>query len=168
MLQFIAQYWLQFVFGLIITGLSIALKKVWSLYKKEQARQHDEEKEELLNEVQQRIDNQEKHVMEVIDQQHQEMVDADVKITDEINHIDETIHTLNGNIGKLTGGLLSIQRTTFVSTCKELLTPEHKITPDEYERLVQDHDVYNNLGGNNIGDKYFSLVEKKFALSVAE
>jgi len=64
------------------------------------------------------------------------MVDADVRITDEINHIDETIHTLDGNIGKLTGGLLSIQRTTFISTCKELLTPEHKITSDEYERLV--------------------------------
>jgi hypothetical protein len=59
MLQFIAQYWLQFLFGLIITGLSIALKKVWNLYKKEQTNKLNDEKEALLKEVDERMQNQE-------------------------------------------------------------------------------------------------------------
>lgn len=160
MLEFIAQYWLQFVFGLIITGMGIALKKVWGLYKKEQTRRHDEEKEELLEEVDERMRDQEEHIMNTIGQQHQEMIDADAKISKEISGINE-------NVNKLTSGLLSIQRATFINTCKEYLNPEHKITPEEYERLVQDHDTYNNLGGNNIGDKYFSLIEQKFASSVS-
>lgn len=161
MLQFIAQYWLQFLFGLIITGLSIALKKVWNLYKKEQTNKQNNEKEALLKEVDERMQNQEERIMQEVNSKYQEMAESDVKITKDINNIDK-------NITKLTSGLLSIQRTTFISTCKELLAPEHKITSDEYERLVQDHDTYNALGGNNIGDKYFSLVEKKFTLSVAE
>jgi len=51
MLDFIVKYWLQFLFGLIVTGLSIALKKVWKMYKNAQIAQHNQEKKKLLEEM---------------------------------------------------------------------------------------------------------------------
>lgn len=55
MLDFIARYWLEVVFGLIVTGLSIALKKIWKLYKNAQENKQYEEKEKLLKEVDEKI-----------------------------------------------------------------------------------------------------------------
>ena len=168
MIQFIAQYWLQFLFGLIITGMGIALKKVWGMYKKEQTRKRDEEKEELLEKVEERMTGQEGRLLRVIDTQHQEMIEADAKIAKEIVGIDTNVQLLDKNLNKLTDGLLPVQRTIFVQACKDLLNAEHKISTEEFERLVQDHKAYNNLGGNSIGDKYFNLVEKKFDSQITE
>jgi hypothetical protein len=35
MTEFIVKYWLQFLFGLIATGMTIVAKRLWTLYKNE-------------------------------------------------------------------------------------------------------------------------------------
>lgn len=55
MLEFIARYWIEVIFGVIVTGLSIALKRIWKLYKNAQKNKQDEEKEKLLKEVDEKI-----------------------------------------------------------------------------------------------------------------
>ena len=54
-LEFIARYWIEVIFGVIVTGLSIALKRIWKLYKNAQKNKQDEEKEKLLKEVDEKI-----------------------------------------------------------------------------------------------------------------
>lgn len=150
MLDFIVKYWLQFLFGLIVTGLSIALKKVWKMYKNAQMAQHNQEKKELLEEMDVKIE-----------QQNQRMVEAD-------NEIKQEIHNIEGSISTIGQGVLSIQGENFRDMCRKLLEPAHFITIEEYEQIVKEHDVYKSLGGNHTGDKLFEQVELKFSKQAKE
>jgi hypothetical protein len=84
------------------------------------------------------------------------MAKADEKITNEIQNIEN-------NVNKIIKGLLSVQGQTFRAACHRLLETNHSITVDEYEQIVRDHEAYNSLGGNHIGDNLFKLVETKFS-----
>lgn len=84
------------------------------------------------------------------------MIEADEKITNEMHNIED-------GVGKITKGMLSIQGQTFRAACHRLLESDHSITIDEYEQIVRDHETYNSLGGNHIGDNLFKLVETKFS-----
>ena len=144
MLEFIAQYWLTFVFGFIASGLSVALSKVWKLYQNSKQEKIDEEKEEILQEVDKKLE-----------QQNAKMIDADDEIKQEIIHLNEGLQTL-------TTGVLSVQGHGFREACRRLLKPEHTISIDEYEQICQDHFVYHELGGNHLGDQLFQSIERKF------
>ena len=150
MLDFIAKYWLEVVFGLIVTGMGIAMKKIWKLYKNAQETRQSEEKERLLKEVDGKIQIQ-----------NERMQQADQELRKRMNDIEN-------KIGVLTSGILSIQGGDFRHACKLLLEPGHVITMDEFEQITHDHEIYNQLGGNHIGDKYFEQVEKKFQSQVLE
>ena len=145
MIEFIAKYWLEVLFGLIVTGMGIAIKKIWNMYKSVQTQEHNKEKEEILHIVDEKIDAQ-----------NEKMEEADEKITCEIHNIED-------GVNKITKGVLSVQGQSFRSACRRLLEPSHVITVDEYEQIVDDHETYHSLGGNHSGDKLFAQVEKKFS-----
>ena len=149
MLEFIAQYWLTFVFGLIASGLGIALKKVWSLYKKERIMKYEEEKKEILEEVETKLE-----------EQNEKLEQTDNEIKEEITHLD-------ANLQVLTQGILSTQGHDFRDACRRLLEPGHIISVDEYEQICADHIVYKDLGGNHLGDQLFQSIEKKFNLQTS-
>ncbi len=69
---------------------------------------------------------------------------------------------LKEKIDTLQDGILSIQGRDFKADCRSLLQPDHEITLDEYEQIIEEHEVYNNLGGNHKGDELFDLVTHKF------
>ena len=56
MLDFIAKYWLEFVFGLISSGLICWVKYDIKQFQKRQARDRDDFKKEVEDEVQVKID----------------------------------------------------------------------------------------------------------------
>lgn len=145
MLEFIAQYWLQFFFGLIVTGMGIVIRKVWKMYKNEQQNNKKENDKELLHQVDLKIKEQD-----------EKMREADAKISEEIGQIKKSIDTI-------ASGVLSIQGQTFRQTCRRLLEPSHIITIEEFEQVTRDHGVYNSLGGNSIGDAMYEQVKKKFS-----
>lgn len=68
----------------------------------------------------------------------------------------------------VTSGILSIQGIHFRSSCRLLLDPSHVITIDEFEQITHDHETYNKLGGNHIGDALFKQVEIKFQSQAKE
>lgn len=148
--DFIARYWIEVFFSLVVTGLSIALKRFYSLYKHEKQRQQNTEHATLLREVDKKIE-----------EQNAKMKQADGKITDQI-------HTLENGMNTLTSGLLSVQGHQFRNNCRELLNVNHVITLDEFEQLTRDHEVYNSLGGNHFGDKYYRMVEEKVSKDLTE
>lgn len=59
-----------------------------------------------------------------------------------------------------------MQGRNFKNDCKKLLDTNHTITLQEYEALLQDHTIYNSLGGNHEGDALFSMVEAKYKNTV--
>lgn len=58
MLEWIAKYWLEVLFGLIVAGMGVALKEIWKMYKTVQGQEHDKEKKEILEIVDEKIDAQ--------------------------------------------------------------------------------------------------------------
>ena len=145
MLEWIAKYWLEVLFGLIVTGMGLGMRKIWKMYKDAQIIRHKEEREEISHEIDEKIKMQNEH-----------MAKADERITNEIQNIENSVN-------KIIRGLLSVQGQTFRAACRRLLETNHSITVDEYEQIVRDHEAYNSLGGNHIGDNLFKLVETKFS-----
>ena len=145
MLEWIAKYWLEVLFGLIVTGMGLGMRKIWKMYKDAQIIRHKEEREEISHEIDEKIKMQNEH-----------MAKADERITNEIQNIENSVN-------KIIKGLLSVQGQTFRAACRRLLETNHSITVDEYEQIVRDHEAYNSLGGNHIGDNLFKLVEAKFS-----
>lgn len=143
MLTFLAQYWLTFLFGLITTGLAIACKKIYSLYKSEKAHQKTKEQKEFYNSLE-----------DLIDKGRKESLDGD--------------KVLKEDIEVLKSGLLSIQKRHFKQQCYELLKDGHKITLEEFQALMEDHDIYNALGGNHDGDTLFEMVRKKATYNITD
>lgn len=135
-LEFIGKYWLEFLLGAITTGLSIACKKIYQLYKNEQKHQKTEEQKEFYNKIEKLI----------------------LKGSEESRLGDEK---LQQQINVMQGGILSLQGRTFKQECREFLRPEKDFTLEEFENLQDEYYVYKNLGGNHDGDTLFELVKKK-------
>lgn len=144
MLDFIAKYWLEVIFGFIVAGMGIAMKRLQKLYKDAKSSQHNKEKEEMLKEVDLKIS-----------QQNERMEKADAELTEKISRIE-------GNMDLMMQGMLSVQGQGFRSTCRRLLEPSHTISVEEFEQITADHATYNKLGGNHVGDALFQQVEYKF------
>ena len=145
MIEWIAKYWLEVLFGLIVAGMGLVIKKIWNMYKNAQTTRQKEEREEISQEIDKKIE-----------EQNERMAKADERITNEIQNIENSIN-------KIIKGILSVQGQTFRAACRKLLETNHLITVDEYEQMVRDHEAYNSLGGNHIGDNLFKLVETKFS-----
>ena len=132
MLEFILQYWIEFLFGLVVTVGGFIIKRLLKSYKQERA----EEKKEFLKEIQKEIKS-------------------------EFTGRDQKDIEFQNEIKALKNGLLSIQGRAFKASCKKLLEEGHEITLEEYEEITKDHDAYNSLGGNHNGDQLYRLVRQK-------
>ena len=85
--------------------------------------------------------------------------DSDEKSMEE----DKRIHH---EIDIIKDGMLSVEGRAFRNECKRLLEDDHIITLNEYLAVVNEHSVYNNLGGNHEGDLLFSAVKAKYEKSL--
>jgi hypothetical protein len=75
MLEFILKYWIQVAFGLIVSGLTVCLKKFWTMYKKEKER----DREELRKTISEEIDTSfKKNHQEILDYYNKSQEDDEV------------------------------------------------------------------------------------------
>lgn len=136
MLEFIEQYWLNFLLGLISGGLILLCKKLWKMYKSEKAHQKTEEQKQFYKGLEDAIERGNKKA-ERGDQLLQKQIDI------------------------LMSGILSIQGRAFKQECRALLREGHEITLEEWEFIQEEHDTYKALGGNHDGDSLFEMVKRK-------
>lgn len=188
MWEFIAKYWLEALFTLILGGLTFVVKHYLKLIKESQ-KQHEQE---LINNVNQkfderfverdeqikselkdfddRLDNQKiemqqqmascyANLLSVVNQRDDNLLDAD-------KGIHEDIKNLANEFMSVKEGMLAVQGRAFKEECHRLLDPTHEITLIEYENILKDHETYHNLGGNHEGDALFSMVESKYKHSL--
>lgn len=165
MLEFLAQYWLEFALGIIAAGLIGLAKYFWSLFKKHI-------KDTLTNEI-----------SAMTMQLSKTMETNDNKLTNQIDHLEEkiseleekTIKTANAEMGLDSGldkleddlkalkeGVLSIQKQQFLKTCRKLINQEDPIQLEQFEKITAEHRTYNLLGGNHDGDELYRLVTNKY------
>ena len=135
--EWILKYWLQVLFGLICAGVALSYKRI----KAWRATAKEVEAEKLKNSI---------------------VKDLAVKLEECSKRSDENDKALREELKEVRAGVLAMQGDLFRTKCKELLKDEHFISLEEYENISNDHDAYNGLGGNHVGDELFKLVKIKF------
>lgn len=160
MLDFIAKYWLEFLFGIVALGLTGLTRYFYGLYKKEKQRLEDEAYEKIIVELKNKISDEHKTTAKLLETERE-------LSQQENNVLKQDINNLNGKLDVVNNGVLSIQGKQFKDDCRALLKPDHEITLDEFEEIESDHETYNKMGGNHTGDKLFQMVEQKFRNSLS-
>ena len=148
MWQFITQYWLQVLFGLLISGGGLYLKHLKKIIVSYKEDEKEDFHEIIIKEVGDKISTSLKPIIEKID------------------NIEETNKILTNKISIVEKGLLSVMGSNFKRRCEATLQPEHEISLQEFNELQEDHEAYNALGGNHIGDQLFDLVCEKYSHTV--
>lgn len=136
-LEWILKYWLQVLFGLICAGVAL----FWKRIKAWRATYKAKETEELKNSI---------------------VKDLVAKFEECSTRSDANDKAIQEQLDLVKAGLLSVQGAAFKQRCRELLKEDHFITLEEFELLTKDHQAYNGLGGNHIGDSMFTAVGHKF------
>lgn len=147
-LDIFIKYWVQWLCGLIATGVAVWAKHVIKLEKesvnKTKAERMKEIREEIVDELTEKINKVEQK-------------------SDENDRImKEEIEVLSNNVENLTIGVLSLQGKQFRDECIFLLNPDHFITIDEYQQFEEDYLAYKGLGGNHTGDALHNRIVEKF------
>ena len=155
MWDIIAKYWLQFVLGLIASGLTALCTYFYRLYKKERQRKKSNTEERFIKDVKELIEDNNHTIMKVIREEEEHFTHVDGQINSQMSQI-------QNDLSILTDGMLSIQGKQFKDECRSLLKEGHIITLQEYENITHEHDIYNALNGNHEGDNLYALVKVKY------
>ena len=159
MKEFITQYWLEVLFGLICAAIAWFAKRTANKYKSLLELEKKNKKNEFWDEVKAEIKNDHITLEEKINQRTLESLDRYEKTCKQIEQTNE-------NLDVLRQGMLSVQGKEFKEGCRKLLDSEHDITLSEYEDISVEHNVYKHLGGNHDGDSLFELVKAKYEKSL--
>lgn len=136
LLDFVIKYWVEFAFGLIVTGGGYFVRRYLKMRENEQ----NEERAKFY-------DNLKKDIFIKYDEIKKESENGDLELQKQLD--------------LLRKGILSLQKKEFFKECQALLEEDHELTLDEYQQCIEDHDAYNGLKGNHRGDSLFALVEEK-------
>lgn len=150
MIDFIAKYWVEFLFGLIISGVTVAYNFITRQIKKNRQEQFDNQLDNLY--------------VKITDSFNEKMT----SLQEEDKHINNRIDQLHNDLEVMRDGILSLHRRRFVDDCRKLLNQESEITQEDYERLKREHRTYNALGGNHEGDEMYNLFLKKYEVQLAK
>ena len=136
LLEFVIKYWVEFAFGLIVTGGGYFVRRYLKMRENEQ----NEERAKFY-------DNFKKDIFIKYDEIKKESENGDLELQKQLD--------------LLRKGILSLQKKEFFKECQALLEEDHEMTLDEYQQCIEDHDAYNGLKGNHRGDSLFALVQEK-------
>ena len=136
LLDFVIKYWVEFAFGLIVTGGGYFVRRYLKMRENEQSRERAKF-----------YDNFKKDIFIKYDEIKKESENGDLELQKQLD--------------LLRKGILSLQKKEFFKECQALLEEDHELTLDEYQQCIEDHDAYNGLKGNHRGDSLFALVEEK-------
>lgn len=136
LLEFVIKYWVEFTFGLIVTGGGYFVRRYLKMRENEQNRERAKF-----------YDNFKKDIFIKYDEIKKESENGDLELQKQLD--------------LLRKGILSLQKKEFFKECQALLEEDHELTLDEYQQCIEDHDAYNGLKGNHRGDSLFALVEEK-------
>ena len=154
MIDFIAKYWLQTLFGVMVGIFTYFIKHYRTLWKESQENQKNKFWDEVKTEL--KADNkallQEKETL--LNLEDQKLKDSVTKVTES-----------NDSLLK---AVLDVQRKQFKIDCRYLLEKKDDITFEEFEDLQDEYEIYKSLGGNGPGHNLFELVKDKYSFQMIQ
>lgn len=148
MVEFIAKYWLEVIFSLIIGILSYLARYFYKLYRKEQEAQ----KKELLDSIKEELKNY----------NEEQLIQQRLVLSSEDDKLQEAIKQVESSNSKLLSAVLEVQGKQFKNDCRQLLESKAGITYEQFDHLHAEFEIYKSLGGNGTGETLFDLVSSKY------
>lgn len=158
MMEILAQF-----SGIFWTGLGMFI--FWAISQSYKGLKRDKEREveDKINAKASEIEKKEQeNNLKLEENLTQKILENKADIADYHSDFQKRCSEMNGQFEVLQAGVLRIAGRWFIEDCQQLLEPDHVITQDEFEDIMDYHTTYNNLGGNHKGDEYFNLVSQKF------
>jgi len=165
---FIAEYWLEIIFGLIAAGALAFCKYLHSKWKKASQYDKDLEKAKILEEAKQEADKEVAQVTQTIELK---IDNLDTSLATNLARILYEMETLSAQIEDvsekehvLEERLLTSYRFRLIQLCRLYLSQKY-LTQDQFDQLTEFFKLYSAMGGNGQGREYY---EKAIALPIRD
>lgn len=161
--EFILKYWVEVLFGIVVTGGGFLLKHHFKLFKESLDHKMEDRDDKLLDKVAKLLAAGNKTIQESIDKLRSDTKDDIDGVYAELVDLKDDIKDIRKDVESIRRGVLDVQGPQFKAKCKEVLQDSHQITVDEWLALKKEYEIYTGMGGNSDGSELYKLVHEKYS-----
>ena len=161
--EFILKYWIEILFGIVVTGGGFLLKHHFKLFKESLDHKMEERDDKLLEKMTKVLTVSNKTIQDSIDKLRSDTKDDIDGIYVELVDLKDDIKDVRKDVESIRRGVLDVQGPQFKAKCKEVLQDSHQITVDEWLALKKEYEIYTGMGGNSDGSELYNLVHEKYS-----
>ena len=161
--EFILKYWIEILFGIVVTVGGFLLKHHFKLFKESLDHKMEERDDKLLEKMTKVLTVNNKAIQDSIDKLRSDTKDDIDGIYVELVDLKDDIKDVRKDVESIRRGVLDIQGPQFKAKCKEVLQDSHQITVDEWLALKKEYEIYTGMGGNSDGSELYNLVHEKYS-----
>ena len=161
--EFILKYWVEVLFGIVVTVGGFLLKHHFKLFKESLDHKMEERDDKLLEKMTKVLTVNNKAIQDSIDKLRSDTKDDIDGIYVELVDLKDDIKDVRKDVESIRRGVLDIQGPQFKAKCKEVLQDNHQITVDEWLALKKEYEIYTGMGGNSDGSELYNLVHEKYS-----
>ena len=161
--EFILKYWVEVLFGIVVTVGGFLLKHHFKLFKESLDHKMEERDDKLLEKMTKVLTVSNKTIQDSIDKLRSDTKDDIDGIYVELVDLKDDIKDVRKDGESIRRGVLDIQGPQFKAKCKEVLQDSHQITVDEWLALKKEYEIYAGMGGNSDGSELYNLVHEKYS-----
>ena len=161
--EFILKYWVEVLFGIVVTGGGFLLKHHFKLFKESLDHKMEERDDKLLEKMTKVLTASNKTIQDSIDKLRSDTKDDIDGVYAELVDLRDDIKDVRKDVESIRRGVLDVQGPQFKAKCKEILQDNHQITVDEWLALKKEYEIYTGMGGNSDGSELYKLVHEKYS-----
>lgn len=161
--EFILKYWVEVLFGIVVTGGGFLLKHHFKLFKESLDHKMEERDDKLLEKMTKVLTASNKTIQDSIDKLRSDTKDDIDGVYTELVDLKDDIKDVRKDVESIRRGVLDVQGPQFKAKCKEVLQDSHQITVDEWLALKKEYEIYTGMGGNSDGSELYKLVHEKYS-----
>ena len=164
-LEWLGKYWLEWLCGLIATGVIFFAKRYIFMEKKNAEEKWKDKEQNICNKIISNFDEKISEIKTASNDKEGKFYESVQTVQNNLDKSDKIIFddlsSIHGEVDTIESGILSIQGKQFRDMCEDLLQQDH-ISVDEYQEFEEEYSVYKKLGGNHRGDALHERVVAKF------
>lgn len=161
--EFILKYWVEVLFGIVVTGGGFLLKHHFKLFKESLDHKMEERDDKLLEKMTKVLTVSNKTIQDSIDKLRSDTKDDIDGVYAELVDLKDDVKDIRKDVESIRRGVLDVQGPQFKAKCKEVLQDSHQITVDEWLALKKEYEIYTGMGGNSDGSELYKLVHEKYS-----
>ena len=161
--EFILKYWVEVLFGIVVTVGGFILKHHFKLFKESLDHKMEERDDKLLEKMTKVLTASNRTIQDSIDKLRSDTKDDIDGVYAELVDLKDDIKDVRKDVESIRRGVLDVQGPQFKAKCKEVLQDSHQITVDEWLALKKEYEIYTGMGGNSDGSELYNLVHEKYS-----